>query len=171
MLPKLRLQTFWIVLLVLSFLWVAGVFGPFLYSLIAPTQDISAIVRALQGRESAPAKSGDIVQQVIAQAGPLGRAIQVGHLASASVVLQNGTSHAMTKVSDTFIAWFRKFPKPILLVVRRYTEDGALKRYEIDSSDSVGQLIRACVLPLAALAVSLYLVRKRKSPLLSDRTP
>jgi hypothetical protein len=168
MLPKLRLQTFWIILLVLSSLWVVAVFGPLVYSVLSPTEDLSAIVRALQGREVPPSKAGTIVQLVLEQGGPLGRAFQVGHYADGSVILQNGASHTTTKVSDTYIAWFRKFPKPILMMVQRYDEDGVLQRYEIHSADSVSPLARAYALPVVALAVSIYLVRKRKSPMLSD---
>jgi len=168
MLPKLRLQTFWIILLVLSILWVAAILGPLLFSVLSPTEDLSAIVQALQGRAAPPSKADTIVQQVLELGGPLGRAIHVGHYAGGSVVLQNGASHTMTKVEDTYVAWFRKIPKPILLIVRRYTEDGALKRYEIESADSVSPLARAYAFPVVALAVSIYLVRKRRSPLLSD---
>lgn len=170
MLPKLRLQTFWTVLLVLSSLWVAATFGPLLYSVLSPTEDLSAIVRALQEREVPRPTTGPIVQQVLQQGGPLGRAIHVGHYAGGSVIFQKGASHRTTKVSDTYIAWFRKIPKPILLMVERYDEDGALQGYEIHSADSISPLARAYALPLVALAVSIFLVRKRKSPMLSDPT-
>lgn len=168
MLPKLRLQTFWIVLLVLSILWVAGTFGPLLYSMISPTADLSAIVRALQGQGNPPSAAGTLVQQVLAQGGPLERAIHVGHYAGGSVIFKNGTSHTMSKISDTYVAWFSKIPKPIVMVVQRYNEDGVLQRYEVGSADSVSAVLRIYAFPLLALAVSIYLVCKRKSPLLSE---
>jgi hypothetical protein len=168
MLPKVSLQTFWIVLLVLSTLWVASVFGPLLFSVVAPTQDLTAIVRALQGQGTPPSDAGEMVQRVLGQGGPLERAIHVGHFAGASVELRNGASHTTTRVEDSYVAWFRKFPKPIVLVLDRYSEDGVLKRYEISSVDSMSPLARAYGLPLAAMAVSIYLVRKRRSPLLKD---
>jgi len=167
MLPKLRLQTFWIILLALSILWVVAVFGPLIYSVLSPTQDLSAIVRAFQGREVPPTKAETIVQQVLEQGGTLVRAIHIGHYAGGSVVHQYGASHTTTKVSDTYIAWFRKIPRPILLVVQRYNEDGVLQRYEVQSADSISPMARVYALPLIALAVSIFLVRKRKSPMLN----
>jgi hypothetical protein len=54
---KLSLRTFWILLLVLSSLWVAAIFGPLLYSVLSPTDDLWAIVHALQGRGVPPSKA------------------------------------------------------------------------------------------------------------------
>jgi hypothetical protein len=165
---KLSLRSFWILLLVLTSLWVAALFGPLLYSLLSPTADLRTIVRALQGRGEAPLNSGPMVQKVLEQGGVLGRAVKVGHYAGGSVVFRNNASHTISKTEDSYIAWFQKIPKPFLLVVRRYKADGALQGYEIDSGDATSFLVHAYVPPLLAWAVSLYLVRKRKSPLLSD---
>lgn len=170
MLPRIKLQTFWIILLILSGLWVADVFGPLVYSEVSPTKDISAIVRALQGRGAPPGETGPLVRQILEQGGPLGKVIHVGHFVRGSAVLQgeDGSSHTGTIVSDTYLAWFGKFPKPILMNVKRLSQDGALQRYEIDSTTSLSSLAWAYLVPLVALAASIYLVRKRKSPLLSD---
>lgn len=108
MLPKLSLQIFWIVLLVLSSLWVAATFLPFLYSLISPTQDLAAIVRALQGQGAPPPEAVAVVGETLKQGGSLDRAIHVGHYATAYAWYEyrNGTSHMTTtsRVEDSYVA-------------------------------------------------------------------
>jgi len=168
LLRKLSLQTFWILLLVLSSFWVAATFLPFFYSLISPTQDLAAIIRALQRRGTPPSEAVNLVREILERGGSLGRAIHIGHYVAAYAEYRNGTSHTTTRVEDSYVAWFSKIPKPFLLVVRRYQRDGAVERYEIDSSYSVSPIARAYALPLMAWLVTIYLVRKRKSPLLSD---
>ena len=168
MLPRLKLQTFWFALLLVSILWTAGVFGTLLYSVISPTKDLSAIVRALQGRGLPPQTAVSLVQQALDQGGRLDHAIHVGHYVGASVVHQNGASHTTSEVSDTYVAWFRKIPHPLVLVVKRYNADGQTQQYEIGSADSVMSVARDCALPLLALTVSIFLVIKRKSPVLSE---
>lgn len=165
---KLNLRNFWILLLVLSSLWVASVFGPLLYSVLSPTEDLWAIVYALQGREVPPSKAAAMVQDALEQGGRLGRIIHVAHYASGSIFLQNNASHTMSKTEDSYIAWFQKVPKPVLLVVRRYKVDGAVQAYEIGSDQAASFLVRAYAPPLLLWLVSIYLLRKRRSPLLSD---
>jgi hypothetical protein len=74
----------------------------------------------------------------------------------------------MSKTEDSYIAWFQKVPKPVLLVVRRYKVDGAVQAYEIGSDQAASFLVRAYAPPLLLWLVSIYLLRKRRSPLLSD---
>jgi hypothetical protein len=167
MFMKLKLRTFWILLLVLSSLWVAAVFGPLLYSVLSPTADLWAIVHALQGRGAPPPQATVAVQEALEGGGRLGRAIQVGHYTGVAVTFQNGVSHTMRRTEDSYLASFQKIPRPILLIVRRYEVDGGLRGYEVGSAEATS-LIRPYALPLLAWAFSLYLVRKRRSPLLSD---
>src|SRR4029077_20695613 len=100
---KLSLRTFLILLLVLTSLWVAALFGPLFYSVLSPTDDLRAIVHALQGRGEAPLNSGPMVQQVREQGGVLGRAVKIGHYAGGSVVLRNNSSYTMSKTEDSYI--------------------------------------------------------------------
>ena len=74
----------------------------------------------------------------------------------------------MSKTQDSYVAWFQKIPKPILLIVLRHRTDGVVQDYEIESGEPSNYLARAYVPPLLSWFVSFYLVRKRKSPLLSD---
>jgi hypothetical protein len=165
---KLSLRTFWILLLVGTSLWVVAGFGPLLYSVLSPTDELRSIVRALQGRGIPPSNAVPMVQKVFEQGGLLGRAIHVGHYVGGSVKLQYGASHTMSETQDSYIAWFQNIPKPILLIVRRDRTDGVLQDYEIDSGDAASFLVHVYVPPLLSWVVSLCLVRKRKSPLLSD---
>jgi hypothetical protein len=164
---KLKLQTFWILLLVLSSLWVAGVFGPLMYSVFSPAADVWAIIHAMQGRRDPPPEATAVVQTALEGGGLLGRVIHVAHYAAVGATLQNGVSHRMGMTEDSYLAWFQKIPRPILLILRRYDVDGNLQGYKIGSAEAT-RLAPLYGPPLLALAVSLYLVRKRKSPLLSD---
>jgi len=167
---RLKLQTFWIILLVLSSLWVLAVFGPLFYSLLSPVMDLQSIVRALQGNGTPPIQAMAAVQQVFKQGGRLGRVIQVAHYVGFAATFQYGVSHTTRRTENTYLAWFEKIPRLILLIVRRYDTDGALQGYEIGSGEAVTLLI-PLGLPLLAWVVSFLLVRKRRSAWLSDPLP
>jgi hypothetical protein len=164
---KLKLQTFWILLLVVSSLWVAVGFGSLLLSALSPAADVWAIVHAMQGRQDPPPKSTAVVQTALDGGGRLGRVIHVTHYAAVGATFRNGDRHRTRMTEDGYLAWFQKIPRPILLVLRRYELDGTLQGYEVGSAEAT-RLIPLYGPPLLAFAVSLYLVRKRKSPLLSD---
>jgi hypothetical protein len=163
---KLKLQTFWILLLVFSTLWVAVAFGSLLFSVFSPASDVWAIVHAMQGRQDPPPKAAAVVQTALDGGGRLGRVIHVTHYAAVGATFR-GDSHRMRMTEDSYLAWFQKIRRPILLVLRRYELDGTLQGYEIGSAEAT-RLVPVYGFPLVAFAVSLYLVRKRKSPLLSD---
>lgn len=122
----------------------------------------------MEGREQAPAGTEALVQQILDQGGTLRRALRVGHYAGASAILQNGKSHTTSEVSDTYVAWFTKIGHPIPLVIKRYNRDGKVEKYEVGSGDSTLPIAKAYILPLAMLAISIFLVSKRKSPMLRE---
>ncbi|MFI5107234.1 MAG: hypothetical protein ACHP78_00140 [Terriglobales bacterium] len=63
----------------------------------------------------------------------------------------------------SYLAWFQKIPKPLILLINRYESDGVL-HYEIaEAEGGLVTFVRGYVLPLLALGVSLYLVHRRKS--------
>lgn len=159
---KFNLQNLGFLLLALSALWVASVFGPLLYSALSQKDDLWVVVLALQGRGAPPPKAASLVQDAIEQGGELERTIHVAHYTGASVMLRNNESHSMTKTEDSYIAWFKKTPKPILLVVRRNTLDG-VQSYEIGSNQAPNFLLRAYGPPLVALIISAYLVFVKRS--------
>jgi hypothetical protein len=159
---KLRPRTFAIGLLVFSSLWVAATLLPLLYSVFFPPGDLRGIVRALEMRGTAPPQATAIVQQTIAEAGPLRRAVQVGFYSGIAATFRLHASHYTKKTQVSYLAWFQKIRKPLILVIDRYESDGVL-HYEIAEAEGgpVG-FARLYVLPLLALGVSLYLVRRRK---------
>jgi len=156
-------QSLWTLLLVLSALWVASVFGPLLYSALSPKDDLWAVVLALKDRGVPPPEAASLVQDAIDQGGPLERTIHVAHYAGASVMLRHNESHTMTKTEDSYIAWFKKAPKAVLLILRRNTTDGAVQSYEIGSDEAPNFLLRAYGPPLVALIISAYLVFIKRS--------
>ena len=149
-------------MLVLSSVWVASVFGPFLYSVLSPTEDLRAIVLAMQGEGVPPHEAAGMVRDAFDQGGRLARTIHVAHYSGASLGIRNTELHTRSKTEDSYLAWFQKVPKPVLLIVRRYTVDGAVQSYEVGSDEATNFLIRAYVPPVLTWIVSLVLVCIRK---------
>jgi len=162
-LSKFNQQNFWILLLVLSVLWVSSEFAPLLYSVLSPTDDLKTVVLALEGRSAPPSRAVNLVQDAIEQGGQLERTIHVAHYVGASVALRNNESHTMSKTEDSYVAWFQKAPNPILLIVRRNKTDGAIQSYEIGSDEALNFLLRAYGPPLVALMISVYLVFAKRN--------
>jgi hypothetical protein len=160
---KFDLQSLRIPLLGLSALWVAAVLGPLLYSFYSPTDDILAVVLALEGHGVPPSKAASLVHDAIDQGGQLERTIHVAHYAGASLALRSNESHTMSKTEDSYIAWFQKSPKAVLLIVRRNKTDGAVESYEIGSDEAPNFLLRAYGPPLIALIISVYVVFAKRS--------
>lgn len=168
MLCKLSFQNLWLLLVVLSSLWVASVSGPLLYSVLYPTEDLWAIVHALEGRGVPPPKAAALVEDAFEQGGRLERTIHVAHYVGGSVIIHDNASHTKSMIEDNYIAWFQKVPKPVLLVVRRHNVDGTIQAYEIGSDEATSFLVRAYAPPLLAWVLSIYAVCKGKSRWLSD---
>lgn len=167
---KLRLRTFWIVLLVLSGVWVADVFGPLIYSVLSPKADLQDIVHALEGHGAPPPQVSAAVQGTIASAGTLQRAIQLGYYSGVTATFQLNASHTTRKTQVSYLAWFQKLPKPTILIINRYQTDGGSQNYEIGEGD-IGSFARVLGFPLLALAFLIFVVRKRDSPLHNDPPP
>jgi hypothetical protein len=167
---NLRLRTFWILLLVLSGIWVADVFGPLAYSFLTPKPDFQDIVHALEGRGTPPPQASVSVQETMASAGPLQRTIQIGYFAKITRTFQLNASHTTRKTQVAYVAWFKSLPQPIILIISRNQTDGRLQDYEIGEGE-VGSMARGLGLPLLALGFSTFVVWKRDSPLLNDQSP
>lgn len=165
---KLRLRTFWIVLLVFSGLWVANVYGTLIYSLLSPKPDFQDIVHALEGSGTPPPQVSVAVQGMMASAGRLQRTIQVGYYSGVTATFQLNASHTTRKTQVAYLAWFQRFSKPTILVINRYQTDGGVRDYEIGEG-YIGGFARALGFPLLALAFSIFVVWKRDSPLLNDQ--
>jgi hypothetical protein len=156
--------TYAIILLALSSLWMCAVFLPLLYSVALPDRDIRSIVYALEERGTAPPEAAAIVQETIAAAGPLTRAIRVGYYSGVTTTVRTSGSNTSEKVKQaSYIAWFQKPPKPMFVAITHYESDGGQRAYGISEVDPVS-LVRGYSLPVLLFAVSLFLVRRRKSP-------
>jgi hypothetical protein len=162
---RLSLRVFIIGLLVLSSLWVGATFVPVLYSMVFPPRDIHDIVRALEQRGNAPpGMATTVAEQIIAQAGPMQKALQVGYHSEVSARLQLNNSHTTRTTQVSYVAWFQKIPKPILLLIERSETDGVLQGYQINEGAPMS-LIGSFAFPLAVFAFALFLFLRRNSPM------
>ena len=154
-----------IVMLVLSSLFMCATFFPLLYSIVVPNEDLEGVVSALEERGAPSLESETVVQQAIDAAGPLRRAIKVGYYSGATKSIHLDGSHTPETINPsqaTYIAWFQKRPKPILVAITRYANDEGQKAYGISEVDSVS-IVRAYAVPVLLFGVSLFLARNRKS--------
>lgn len=158
---RIRFRTFLIVLLVLSSLWMVAVYGPLLYGLFFGPQDLQAILHALENRGVAPPAAAAIVRQAITAAGPLQRAIPVGYFRGGSFTTKLGQTHSESRVQTTYIAWFQRLPKPILLILERKHSDNRPETYQIDEGEPMS-LLRALLVPVVVFVFSILAVRFTK---------
>jgi hypothetical protein len=164
---RLSLRVFIIGLLMLSSLWVAATFLPIVYSMLFPPQDIQEIVRALKTQGNAPPVAATMVAQTIASVGPLQRTLQIGYYSGVSATLHVHDSHTSGTKQVAYIAWFQKLPKPMLLLITRSETDGVLQGYRLDEGAPMS-FVPGYSFPLVMFAFSLFLFRRRKSPMLTD---
>lgn len=130
-----------------------------------PNEGISGVLSALEGRAAPLPESAKVIQESIAAAGYLGRAIPVGYYSGVTTTFhRNGPQppERIQVLQSTYIAWFQKHPKPIVLAITRYDHDGDPTQYSVTQGNPVG-LVRAYMLPISLFGVSLFLVRTRKS--------
>lgn len=80
-------------LLVISSLWTAAIFGSLLYSLLFPNKDIRHLVWALEGRRNVPEDWSPLSQQITDSAGLLNEQFQ---LAPITMFLPNTTQKNRT---------------------------------------------------------------------------
>lgn len=163
---KSNRPTYAIILLALSSLFMCATFLPLLYSVVLPNEDLQGVVSALEERGTPPPESATVVQEVIAAAGSLRKAIQVGYYSGVTTTFHLSGSHTSEKIKvsqPTYIMWFQKRPKPMLVAITRYESDRDQRAYRISEVDPVS-LVRGYALPVLLFGVSLFLVRRRKSP-------
>jgi hypothetical protein len=155
-----------IILVALSTLFMAATFLPFLYSILFPNENIERFVTALKDGGEAPLDADSVVEQTKAVAGSLTRAIQIGayfemglgfHLSGSRAPQHTHTSQA------TYIAWFQRLPKPLLVSVTFYANDEGKKAYGLNEV-ALLTLVRGYGVPVALFAASLFLARRRNPP-------
>ena len=163
---KSRRPVYAIVLLAVSTLFMAATFLPFLYSMLFPNEDIERFVAALKGSGDAPLDADNIIEQTKGAVGALTRAIQIGYSSATSTGFDlsgsRPTQHIYTSQA-TYIAWFQRHPKPMLVSVTLRANDEGQKAYGIGEVAPM-MLIRGYGVPVVLFGASLLLVRKRGSP-------
>jgi hypothetical protein len=150
----------------LSILFMCATFLPLLYSVLLPNDDLERFVNALKYGGTAPLDADAVVEQTKAAVGSLTKAIQVAYYTGGTVrVNLTGPQHPeqMKVVQATYIAWFEKQPKPMLVAITMYLGDAGQKTYGISQANGAS-ILRGYAVPLVLFAVSLFLVRKRKPP-------
>jgi hypothetical protein len=164
MLIKWNSKKSWILLLVLASLWLGVSLGVVGYGIVSPASDFQDILRALEMRGTPPPLAVGIVQQTVAAAGPLRRVILVGYYSGITKTFQLNTSHLEKKTQASYIAWFDKIQKPMLLLLERHDKDGALQDYIIAQGEPMS-IVGAYLPSLLLFAFSLYMVcRKKRVP-------
>jgi hypothetical protein len=164
--PKPSRRTYAIIVLALSSFFLCATFLPLLYSFAVPNKDLQGVISALEERGTPPPESEKVVQQVLAAAGPLRKATQIGYWWGGTTTYHLKGSQPTEKIKAsqaTYIAWFQKRPKPMFVAITRYERDGGEKAYRIEEADPV-VLVRGYSLPVLLFGGSLFLARKRKTP-------
>ena len=155
-----------IVLVALSTLFMTATFLPFLYSILSPNEDIEGFVAALKDGGEAPLDAGSIVEQTKDAVGSLKRVIQIGYYSEKGIGFDLSGSRAPRHIytsQATYIAWFQKRPMPMLVSITLRANDEGQKAYGISEVAPI-ILVRGYGVPVALFGVSLFFVRKRKSP-------
>ena len=158
---RIRYRTFSIILVVFSSLWLLGVYGPLVYGLLSGPQDLQAIIHALENKGVAPPLAAAAVQETIVAAGPLQRAMQVGYFRGASITMKVHEQHTENRVQATYVAWFQRLQKPVLLILERKKIDDAAETYEIAEGQPMS-MVRALALPWVAWTLSIVAFRISK---------
>ena len=169
---KNRYRSFSIILLVVSSIWMLAIYVPLAYGLFFGPQDLQAIIQALANRGTAPPAAAAMVQQAITAAGPLQRATQVGYFRGASLTAKlNGERHTENRVQTTYIAWFQRLPKPILLILERKQQDNAPETFGIAEGEPMS-MVRALAFPVVLFVFSIiaFWRTKPKVPILPAQT-
>ena len=135
---RISLKTFAIVLLIVSSMWLLARLGPPVYCWFVPPKDFQAVVEALENHGSAPATAASAVQQTIASAGPLQRALQIGYYYRAEVAIRVNEKHLQKESQASYIAWFPRLQRPILLILQKQQIDNGAEDYQIAQGDPAG---------------------------------
>ena len=161
--------TYAIILFALSVIFMGTTFLPLLYSLLFPNEDIERVVAALKGGTT-PLDAENVVQEAKGAVGSLTRAIQVGSGYTWNRGFHLTGAHEQTNISETtyvYIAWFEKRPKPMFVSIVLYANDAGQKAYRINEVNGIS-VARAYAIPVLFFAVSLFLMRRKKSPVVNS---
>jgi hypothetical protein len=85
----------------------------------------------------------------------------VGYFRGGSFTTKLGQTHSESRVQTTYIAWFQRLPKPILLILERKHSDNRPETYQIDEGEPMS-LLRALLVPVVVFVFSILAVRFTK---------
>ena len=142
-------------------------FLPFLYSVVFPNKNLQGFITALEGREPPPLDSDTVVQQTIAAVGALKRTVKIGYGYQETTQIHYAEPRTIEKIEvsqDINIAWFEKHPQPELVAFACYERSDGQMRYGIREVNPL-VVVRGYAIPLIFFGLSLFLARKRKSPI------
>jgi hypothetical protein len=142
---------------------MCGVFLPFLYSVMFPNKDLQGVVYALEERGTAPQEAIAVVQETIATAGPLTRAMPVAYYSGMTTTVRVSGSQTSKVKQASYVAWFQRRLKPLLLLIAVHEGEQGQKVYEINEGEPMF-MVRGYTLPVLVFGVSLFLVRRRNPP-------
>jgi hypothetical protein len=155
-----------IILLLVSGFFMCTTFLPFLYSVVFPNENLQALIAALEGHKPPPLDSDTVVQQTIAAVGTLKRTIRIGYSYQVATKIHDAEPRTTEKVEvsrNVNIAWFEKHPAPMLVAFACYKHSDGEKAYGISEVTPL-VMVREYAVPLCFFGLSLFLARKRKSP-------
>jgi hypothetical protein len=158
---RISLRTFCLVLLIGASLWLLAVVAPPVYCWFAPPKDFQAVVQALANRGTPPVSAASAVQQTVASAGPLRRAVQIGYYYRAQATVRVNEQHLEKESQASYIAWFENLQRPILLILQKQQIDNGAEDYQIAQGDPAG-LVRGFVLPFMGLIGAVIALRWSK---------
>ena len=135
-----------------SAMWIALLVCPLLYSVVFPSPETRQLVRELEGYGTVPQQLDPLVQH----AGLLRRAIPVKKYWHFSGDYTLKQAHTTVDTELSYIAWFQKLPKPMLLVITR-TATGSDVRLGITvDSRNPFTMLWVYYVPLALLVSSVF---------------
>lgn len=156
--------TYAIILFVLSGLWLCAAILPLFYSLLFPNADLQGVVLALRGRQTLPPASASVVREIVGSFGLLRRAVPVGYYSGVTATVRaDGKNSAARIWQVSYIGWFQKLPKPIVIAISCYETEKGEKVYE-SSEPSLASVVRAYVSPLILFGTSIFLARRKIVP-------
>ena len=146
-----------------SLFFVLMTFGPFLYSILFPNDDIQRFVSALEGKGEAPMDGDSVSAQVKSALGPVTKSIQVGcGYQKVDRYQLRGAKEAtqMNVTQQIYLAWFQKRQKPLFISVALYSLDSGQKTYRV-SSVAGSSIALQYGFPVSLLGLSLFLMCRR----------
>jgi hypothetical protein len=153
------------IFLALSILFLFATFLPFIYSILFPNEDLQRVVSALEGRGSPPLDADSVIEEAKQAAGTLTHSIQIAYGAGRAVrYARSGPAKPehMRRSEATYLAWFQKRPKPMIIAISVYENETGQKAFGINEVNPAA-LVQGYLLPIAIFVIALVLVRRKKS--------